>query len=161
MNDGQPLISTTLWLALFPITYLLHFAEEYWGGEGYPAYLMRLRGVELTTARFVTLEIVGFLLLVVGVVLARQLKFSEFMIVLLGGLTLANGISHSATAIWDGHYGPGLITSAGIWFPLGLLTLFMMFGRVTHERFAIASLIGIGINIIVGLIALRGGKVGV
>ena len=30
---------------LFPLSYLLHIAEEYWGGEGYLAYLLRIRGV--------------------------------------------------------------------------------------------------------------------
>ena len=158
MNETQPLIPTTVWLALFPLTYLLHFAEEYWGGEGYPAYLLRLRGVELSTTRFVTLELVGLGLLVIGVVLARQLKFPEFMIVLLAGVVTANGISHTATAIWDGHYGPGLITSAAVWLPLGIFSLIYMFGRVSHTRFAIASAIGFGIQGVVALIALRSGR---
>jgi hypothetical protein len=158
MTDSQPLIPTTVWLALFPITYLIHFAEELWGGEGYPAYLFRLRGVELSTTRFVTLELIGFALLVIGVVLAHRLRFPEFMIVLLGGVVLANGISHTATAIWDGHYGPGLIASAFIWLPLGLVTLISMFGRVAHTRFAVAALIGFGIQGIVALIALRSGR---
>src|SRR4051812_11903662 len=32
---------------IFPITYLIHIVEELWGGEGYPAYIHRLRGVQL------------------------------------------------------------------------------------------------------------------
>lgn len=156
--NNLPLIPTTLWLALFPITYLVHFAEELWGGEGYPAYLLRLRGVQMSTARFVMLEMIGFALIVVGVVLARQLRFSEFMIVMLGGLVLVNGITHSATAIWDGHYGPGLIASAFIWLPLGLYTLAAMSTRMPTTRFALAALIGFSIQGIVALIALRGGR---
>ena|SRR5437762_9671471 len=160
MNDGQPLIPTTIWLALFPLTYLIHFAEEYWGGEGYPAYLLRLRGVDISTARFVTLEVLGLALLVTGVVLARQLKFPEFMIVMLAGVVLANGISHTATAIWDGHYGPGLLSSAFLWLPLGIFSLVYMFARLSHTRFAVASLIGFGIQGIVALVALRSGRGG-
>jgi hypothetical protein len=160
MNDSQPLIPTTIWLALFPLTYLIHFAEEYWGGEGYPAYLLRLRGVDMSTTRFVTLKVIALVLLVTGVIIARQLKFPEFMIVLLAGAVLANGISHTATAIWDGHYGPGLLSSALLWLPLGAFSLIYMFGRITHTSFATATLIGFGIQGIVALIALRSGRGG-
>jgi uncharacterized membrane protein HdeD (DUF308 family) len=158
MNESQPLIPTAVWLALFPLTYLIHFAEEYWGGEGYPAYLLRLRGVHLSRSRFVLLEIAGFLFIVVGAFLAYQLKFPEFMIALLGALVLANGISHSVTAIRDGRYGPGLFSSALVWLPLGILTLVMMFGHMSNVRFAIAVLVGFAIQGIVALIALFSGN---
>jgi hypothetical protein len=66
---------TILWSWLFPLSYLIHIAEEYWGGEGYPAYLLRLRGVHMSTARFLAAQSVGFILVTVGVFLARRLKF--------------------------------------------------------------------------------------
>src|SRR5438067_12775056 len=120
MNGTQPLIPTAFWLALFPITYALHFAEEYWCGEGYPAYLLRLRGVELSTTRFVTLQAIGFLLVVAGCFISRQLRWGEFCALILAGVVFSNGLSHTITAIWDGGYGPGLIVSAFIWIPLGV-----------------------------------------
>lgn len=109
---------------LFPITFAIHFAEEYWAGEGYPAYLFRLRGVELSTTRFVVFQILGFVLFVAAGVISKYLKFPEFMIVVLGGLVLSNGLSHSITALWDGGYGPGLFSSIFLWIPLGVLALF-------------------------------------
>ena len=48
---------TILWSWLFPLSYLIHIAEEYWGGEGYPAYLLRLRGVHMSTARFLAAQV--------------------------------------------------------------------------------------------------------
>jgi len=81
------------------------------------------------------------------------------MIVLLGGVVLANGLSHTATAIWAGGYGPGLVISAVVWLPLGIVSLVMMFGRMPNIRFAIAASIGIAINVAVGVIAMRGGKI--
>jgi len=51
--------STTLWSWLFPVTYLLHLAEEYWGGEGYSAYLLKLRGVQLSPTRFLVVQAIG------------------------------------------------------------------------------------------------------
>jgi hypothetical protein len=158
MPGTQSLIPTTLWLSLFPLTYVIHFAEEYWGGEGYSAYLLRLRGVHLSPLRFVVFQALGFVLFVAAAVIARQLKFPEFMIVILGGLVLCNGITHTITALWDGHYGPGLLSSMLLWIPLGGLTLILMFGRISNGRLALASLIGFGINGIVALVALRGGR---
>lgn len=158
MKDAQSIIPTTLWLTLFPLTYIIHFAEEFWGGEGYPAYLLRLRGVELSTTRFLAFQAMGFLLVVAAGVISKQLKFPEFMIVILGGLVLSNGISHTITALWDGGYGPGLLTSTLLWIPLGALTLVFMFGRMSHTRLALATLIGFAINGIVALVTIRGGR---
>src|SRR5262245_14313854 len=109
----------SLWLLLFPVIFAIHFAEECWGGEGYPAYLLRLRGVELSPTRFVVLQVVGFLLFVAACVISKCLRFPEFMITLLGSLVLCNGLSHSITAIWDGAYGPGVFSSLLLWIPLG------------------------------------------
>jgi hypothetical protein len=160
MNGTQPFIPTALWLALFPITFLMHFAEEYWVGEGYPAYLYRLRGVELSTTRFVTLQLIGFVLTVAGCIISRQLRFGEIMALILGGAVLANGITHALTAIWDGRYGPGLLVSAMIWIPLGISTFFVMFSRVSHLQFILSALGGFAINGVIALLAMRGGKVG-
>jgi hypothetical protein len=159
MASTASVIPTYVWLALFPLTYLLHFAEEYWCDEGYPAYLRRLRGIEISETRFVVFEMLGLVLIVIGVVVSLQFGFPEFMIVLLGGVVLANGLSHTATAIWAGGYGPGLVISAVVWLPLGIVSLVMMFGRMPNIRFAIAASIGIAINVAVGVIAMRGGKI--
>src|SRR5258706_15355230 len=158
MNSTPPLIPTTLWLALFPISYLIHFAEEYWGGEGYSAYLLRLRGVYLSPTRFVVFQAFGFVLFVAAGVISRQLKFPQFMIVVLGGLVLCNGITHTITALWAGGYGPGLVSSVLLWIPLGVLTIVLMFGRISHPRLALATLIGFAINGLVALVAMRGGR---
>src|SRR6267142_3759092 len=137
MNVSPPLIPTTSWLSLFPLTYVIHFAEEYWGGEGYSAYLYRLRGVHLSPLLFVAFQALGFVLFVAAGVIARQLKFPEFMIVILGALVLCNGITHTLTALWDGGYGPGLMSSMLLWIPLGGLTLVLMFGQISHARLAL------------------------
>lgn len=155
---AQTLVPITLWLALFPLSYLIHFAEELWGGEGYPAYLFRLRGVHLSTTRFVVLQATGFVLLIAAGVVSSLLGFPEFMIVILGALVLANGITHTITAWWDGGYGPGLITSALLWIPLGAATLVLMFGLMSSARLGLAVLIGFGINGAIALITIRGGR---
>jgi len=158
MSTTQPIIPTAVWLILFPVTFAIHFAEEYWGGEGYPAYLFRLRGVELSTRRFVAFQTIGLALFVAAGIIAEYLSFPQFMIVVLSGLVLSNGITHMITAMWDGRYGPGLFSSVLLWIPLGSLSIVFMFDRISHTSLAVATLIGFAINGIIALIAMRGGR---
>jgi hypothetical protein len=38
------------WVWLFPFSYLIHIAEEYWGG--FPAWIARFWGVESSLSNF-------------------------------------------------------------------------------------------------------------
>lgn len=160
-NDihAKPKYNFGIWLIIFPITYAIHIAEELWGGEGYSAYLYRLRGVHLSITRFLVLQSIGFLLMVIGVILARVKNFQPFLMGIFGGLAVANGTSHTITAIWDGGYGPGLVSSF-LWIPLGIAMLFYLRGKTRTKSLIISASIGIGINLVVALLTLRGGKVG-
>lgn len=146
------------WLALFPASYVIHFAEEYWGGEGYPAYLHRLRGVEITNRRFVILQALGFVLFVGGCVVSYLLGFPQLMIAILSGFIFCNGSSHTITAIFDRRYGPGLVASALLWMPLGAVSVWLLIGHMTNLRLAIGVVVGLAINGAVALFTLRGGK---
>ena len=147
------------WLWVFPITYLIHIAEEYWGGEGYPAYILRLRGVHMSTTRFLVAQGVGFVLVTIGVILARRFKFPQMMLVILGSIVLVNGISHTVTALSIMSYGPGLWSSIFVWMPLGIFTLLRFRKDVTNKKYWIAIAIGVGINVVVGILTMRGGRV--
>src|SRR5262252_794096 len=137
---------SVIWMWLFPVTYLIHLAEEFWGGEGYSAYLYRLRGVHLSPTRFLIFQSLGLILLTVGVVLSRQFKWPRFMLALMGALVLANGLTHTITAIRDRGYGPGLVTCVLVWIPLGLVTLFKMPAQMQTSRYVIAVSIGFAIQ---------------
>jgi hypothetical protein len=143
---------------LFPVTYLIHIAEEYWGGEGYSAYLFRLRGVHLSPTRFLVLQSFGVVMIVAAVTLSQQLRFPRFMLGVLGALVLCNGITHTVTALSHGGYGPGLVSCILIWIPLGLVTLFLLYGQMPTWRWFVAMMIGFAINGIVALVAMRGGR---
>ena len=147
------------WLWVFPITYLIHIAEEYWGGEGYPAYILRLRGVHMSTARFLVAQSVGVVLVTVGVILARRFNFPQMMLIILGSIVLVNGITHTITALSIMRYGPGLWSSIFIWMPLGIFTLLRFRNTVSRKRYWIAIAIGVGVNVVVGILTMRGGRV--
>lgn len=151
--------AVNFWLWVFPITYLIHVAEEYWIGEGYPAYILRLRGVHMSTARFLVAQGVGVVLVTIGVILARRFKFPRMMLIILGSIVLVNSITHTLTALSIMSYGPGLWSSIFVWGPLGIFTLVRFRRGVARKQYWIAIAIGVGVNVVVGILTMRGGRV--
>jgi len=159
IDSDLPDIAITIWSWLFPATYLIHIAEEYWGGEGYSAYLLRLRGVHLSPPRFLVIQSLGFVLMVTGVILARRFGFPQMMLVILGAIVLVNGLTHAVTSVRHRGYGPGLVSSLVIWVPLGLITLFRFKGIISERRYWTGVVIGVGVNGIITVLTLRGGRI--
>lgn len=153
------MIDNELWLALFPVSYIIHFAEEFWCGEGYPAYLNRLRGVRMTNRRFVVLQTLGFVFFVVACVVSLSFQFPQLMIAILSGLVFCNGLSHTITAISDRRYGPGLIASMLLWMPLGVLSIYFLIGQLSNFRLVVGVVIGLAINGAIALFTIRGGRI--
>jgi hypothetical protein len=151
---------TILWSWLFPLSYVIHIAEEYFGGEGYPAYILRLRGVHMSTARFLAAQSIGFVLVTIGIILARRLKFLPMMLVILGALVAGNALTHTVTALSIMSYGPGLFSSIFVWGPLGLATIIRYKRFIDDQRqYWIAIAIGVGINVVVGILTMKGGRI--
>lgn len=146
------------WLILFPLTYLLHIAEEYWGAGGYSAYLMRSHFIELSPARFLVLQSLGMVLMLVGFLISIPLRFPLTMLTIIAAVVLVNGLVHSTRSLIEWSYTPGLITAVLLWVPLGLISLFNTFNNMRLGRFAFAVLTGIAISLLVELIAMRGGR---
>ena len=144
---------------LIPITYLLHIAEELWGGEGYPAYVYRTRGVHLSTTRFLVAQFIGIALVSTGIMLARRFGFPSTMLIILATTIMLNGFTHCFNAINSLSYNPGLVTSILIWIPMGIYAVVRLKRFVTYKRFVLAMAIGFGINLAIGVITLRGGKI--
>lgn len=142
------------WPWLFPITYLIHIAEELYGGAGYSAYLEGLRGIHITPGRFMLAQGIGVVLMVAGIVLARQFKFSNFFNVVLGTTVLVNSFTHTIQTVVHGEYVPGLVTGLLIWLPLGVMTLVRFHRTMSRSRYGLAMALGAGINILVELLIL-------
>ena len=152
--------ATILWSWLFPLSYLIHIAEEYWGGEGYPAYIFRLRGVHMTTTRFLVAQGLGVALVTIGIVVARKLKFLPMMLVILGALVAGNCVTHGVTALSIMEYGPGLVSTTLIWGPLGIATIIRFKSAIDDQRqYWLAIAIGLAINVIVYVVTMRGARV--
>ena len=150
--------STIFWLALFPLTYALHIADEYWSGEGYSAHVFKNYGIELSSPRFLALQMFGLALMIVGIALAAALRFPNSLLTILAGVVLANALVHSARCIMAAQTEPGLTTALVLWLPLGSVTILRTWSSMNPARFWFALLVGLLISGLVELIAMRGGR---
>lgn len=151
--------SLILWAWLLPVAYLIHISEENWGGGGYPAYMLRVKGIHISQTRFLVLTGLGWALMLLGLYLARRLRFLEWMIVCLAMVEAANGVSHTITAVATRTYNPGLVSGLLVFIPLGAVILFRLWRGMSGSRYLTAVSVGIAIQLIVSLIALRSGNV--
>jgi hypothetical protein len=149
----------TIWLWLFPALYLLHIAEEYWGGGGYSAYVARTNGVNLSSTKFLVLNGIGWALATVGVCLARRLGFSQWLLTCLVTVAFVNGLTHTITAVSRVEYNPGLVSGLLIFIPLGAAILIYLKRRMRGRRYFGAVLAGAAIHAVISLLALSGGHI--
>jgi hypothetical protein len=152
-------VSARSWLWLFPITYLIHMLEEYYGGEGYTAHLLRTRGVYMSPTRFWVSQAIGTALMLLGVVLARKFNFTNAMIIIMGTIVLVNASTHIVNSLRLLEYEPGLLSSIIVWMPLGLFILLKFKRWVLNQRlYWIGIGIGLLINVAIAIFSRRGGR---
>ena len=152
-------IPSVPWLWLFVITYVVHIAEEYWGGEGYSAHLLRTKGVYMPPARFLIVQAIGVGLMIAGVLIAKRLRFPNALAIIYGATVLGNAVTHMVNSLRSFEYEPGLISSIVVWVPLGLFTILYFRHYVMNtKRFWISIAIGVGINVAIAVITMRGGR---
>jgi hypothetical protein len=152
-------ICAARWLWLFVVTYVIHIAEEHWGGEGYSTHLLQTKGVYMSPSRFLVVQVIGIALMVAGALIAKRLKFPNAMAIILGAAVLGNAITHIVNSLRTLKYEPGLISAVVIWIPLGLFSIIYFRRYVLNaRRFWTSIAIGIGINVAIAVITMRGGK---
>jgi hypothetical protein len=139
------------WAWLFPITYLVHIAEEYWGG--FPVWISRFWGVESSNSNFLSWNGAAWLLMIVGVLLVLKTKSYRWLLVSFGTVVLINGTVHAIASVFTTSYSPGLISGLLLFIPLGTITLLRAKKRVTGRIFRAGVIIGVAMHAIVVLLA--------
>src|SRR5205823_11214186 len=86
-----------LWL--FPVAYLIHVTEEFFGGAGLSLAPHPMRGFHnLTPMLFITFNCAALVLLLFGLYIAQRRGFPHLLLTILGSVFLVNGSLHVLTA---------------------------------------------------------------
>ncbi len=111
------------WFWFFPITLPIHIAEEFWGGEGFLSWNARATGAVFSVTKFFTLVSFGFILVLIGVLLAKRYNKMRWIISALATIFLINGFSHLIATITHHQYSPGLVSGVLLWIPFSIWIL--------------------------------------
>ena len=139
------------WAWLFPLSYLLHIAEEYWGD--FPAWIARFWGVESSVANFLSWNGGAWVMMCVGVALVLVTKSYRWLLVSFGTVVLINGVVHALASVVTWSYSPGLVTGLLLYVPLGLFTLRRARGSVNARTLRAGVVVGVVMHAAVVLLA--------
>jgi hypothetical protein len=154
-SASQPGSTFANWIWLFPLTYVLHIGEEYWGGESFPQWISRVAGVHLTAEYFLIVNCIGLALMIAGIALVRQWALWRWTLTAFGGVVLLNSASHAIASMITRSYSPGLVTGLLCWVPLGLVTLRHEWRNAPRSTFRTGTLGAVGLHTLVSFLALR------
>lgn len=122
--------SIGLWVWLFPLAYGLHIAEEYW--LHFPDWVSHLSRSFVSDARFLVLNGVFWLLMVVAVVAIRARTSLAWLVVTLAAILGINAVLHLLGSLVTGTYSPGSITAAFLYLPLVIYAFRQVLPRIAR-----------------------------
>ncbi len=132
---------TGIWAWLFPISYLIHIAEEYWGG--FPAWIARFWGVESSLNNFLSWNGGAWVMMTVGVILVLKTKSYRWLLVSFGMVVLINGLVHAIASVVTLSYSPGLVSGLLFFVPLGAITLRRARTSMNRRTFRAGIIVGV------------------
>ncbi|MBM3787747.1 MAG: HXXEE domain-containing protein [Acidobacteria bacterium] len=142
-----------LWL--FPLTYIVHFAEEYFCGETFPVWLAKLRGIELGLKDFIILNAIAWLVMALSSWAASRWAAAKWAIPALGFVVAFNGALHATGSVVTLSYSPGLISGLLLWLPLGIHAVSRGWRSLSRRQFWTGITAGVAAHAIVSLAALK------
>ena len=141
------------WPLLFPLTFLVHIAEEYWCGGGFYNWA-RVLGMKMDGTRFLQINAVAWtamLLLSLSSVLVARLRW---VMLSFAAAVLLNGSAHIAASIATASYSPGLYSGSLLWIPLGGYTLRRAYAGTGKRVFWGAVVWGLALHALVTFAAM-------
>jgi len=142
------------WPLLYPLTYLAHIAEEYYGG--FPKWSARFLGLHLTPEGFLRLNTIAWIIMLCASFLAILFASLRWLILPFAAATFINGCAHAIASLITVSYSPGVITGLTLWLPLGVITLRRSYRHLPHWVFWMAVSLGVLLHVIVTALAIAG-----
>lgn len=141
------------WPLLLPASYLLHLAEEWFGGEGLTAWTGQALGRAVSAERFLLLNGLFWPLVAVFTVAAVKWPRLSWVLSTFGALFLVNGVLHALGSLAFASYSPGLVTGLLLYLPVGGYALHAGREQLPPATFARAVLLGLAIHAVVAVVA--------
>jgi len=145
-----------LWL--FVPAYVLHMAEEWFGG--FPLWIGKIVGHPLQETAYVVINGIALVLVVLGIRAAVQSERYGWVGVAIATIALINTVAHAAGAAVTGSYSPGLISAVVLYVPLGALTIMRAFDQAPRAQVTRGVVAGIVIHTIVFAVGFACARMG-
>ena len=142
------------WIWLFPLTYLIHITEEYYGGEGFYRWIDRLTGAHFTARDFIVLNAIAWCVMVAALGLVAASSRFRFLLVAFGCVVLLNAFLHLTFSILTRSYSPGVVSGLLFWVPLGAYTVRREWRELPRSNFVVGIAIALGLHALVSFSAL-------
>ncbi|MCW5911161.1 MAG: HXXEE domain-containing protein [Cyclobacteriaceae bacterium] len=140
-------------IILFPCTYVVHIAEEYWAGERFFNWLSRVANSNMTEDSFLLLNGVFMFIMIIATSIAIWQRDHRIVLVLASIVTI-NTLLHILGSIFTYSYSPGLISAVVLWLPLAAWAFYHE-RRYTSARQRLGAILaGIVAHVLVSVSAL-------
>ncbi|HLE57485.1 MAG TPA: HXXEE domain-containing protein [Rhodothermia bacterium] len=138
-------------VVLLPVAFLVHLAEEWFGGflDWTPLAL----GYDVSAVRFVIINATAFVVFLIGAILAIRNPRMAWFSVSLASLLGLNGVLHTLATVGFGLYSPGVITGLLLYIPLSVIILRLSASRLSAGTFRGAVVLGVVLHGIVPILA--------
>jgi hypothetical protein len=140
---ANPRPSTTpgRWIWLFPVTMLVHVAEE--AATGFPAWIRRVARADLSMDEFLILNAIAFAVILVATVLAAWLRRGAWAVAALATALGTNAILHMGGTILTASRSPGVISATLLWVPLSAYALAWSARHASRHELAAGVVVGL------------------
>ncbi|NNF17780.1 MAG: HXXEE domain-containing protein [Gammaproteobacteria bacterium] len=126
---------------LLPFAYLLHLAEEWFGGLS--RWSLQVLGNEISIERFIMINALAFPAFLAGTWAAFYSARMVWFVVMLATVLGLNGVVHALATLGFGLYAPGVITGVVVYMPLSFVVLMACKPRISKTVFYAAMLSGV------------------
>lgn len=136
---------------LLPALFLLHLAEEWFGG--FSAWTGAVLGKQVSPERFLAINGIAFLVFTAGTLAALRSPRMAWFAASFAALVGLNGALHTLATLGLGRYSPGTITGLLLYLPLSATVLRSSAARLPAALFVRSVLVGVALHGLVAVIA--------
>lgn len=109
------------WPLLLPGAYLVHLAEEIWGGPGFVNWAARYLSAGFTERQFLFINATAWPAMLIATLAGIYRPSLRWVIITVAVILLINGVLHIGSTIVTTSYSPGVLSGTLVYLPLGLL----------------------------------------